>query len=114
MTKIWSTKKIWSMTGFHHCGVYCEIVAYGGHYCGYVILPEEHPLFAETSTTEVDTYIGQLPGEWGDEITYANGEGRIGFDTGHGWQQTDGTNTEEHAVKTVKVLAKMLLNEQAQ
>lgn len=64
---------------FWHAGIRCEVGrARLGHWCGYVIVKEEHPWHGQANAADIDVHGG---------VTYArpdaDGTWRMGFDCGH-------------------------------
>jgi len=67
---------------FAHNGLICEIVRHPkhGHYCGYVLVPKDHPSYGKgyNYITDIDVHGG---------LTYADNRGdywALGFDCSHG------------------------------
>lgn len=109
---------------FTHKGFYCEVrkipPAYGtrrilasvlpdcianGHYCGYVFLDKDHPLYGVKYDYINDTIEPCVNGG----LTYSDFEGEqwvLGFDFCHCWNEDGGT--VEEAIKDCKALCKQL------
>lgn len=83
-----------------HAGIECAVLRHPHYeaFTGYVRVPEDHPWRAHTEHDEIPAAVhggltfGPRPalGEPGDprytpEVTWADCEGWIGFDTIHGW-----------------------------
>lgn len=88
---------------FTHCGYECHIQrvlgfeisghAFGGHLCGYVILPDGHPLIEKDIDVDYDVHGG---------ITYnskMNGKNFLGFDCAHSFDTVPSMSEQRKKTK---------------
>lgn len=91
---------------FEYKGYSCEVVAFMGHYNGYVDLPKTSPYFGKNTD--------DIPIECHGGLTYAKPNEkvwRIGFDCAHAWDLIDTTGldpvSQEFLNKTNEIFLKM-------